>query len=603
MGIAIADAITKWGTAVREVNRIRLVAQSDTSPFLTLQQSSQDQTGISVLDAGGATQHLLNERALIESALRPQWDAYIENIAKSDEVASVSDNPQDWITDINTWFVNNAKTIASRQFTRGKITPGTPWHGNGRWVRCTTDQDGNPLEASFADVVSFIVSKDANSGAPQKGQEIISFTSNPYKGEIERGIGTTGTGRGAGLNDTTRAINSDDSLMNNASFSDRTGNPDDAHPSRITGWLFSSSGATAINNDTATWGTDLAGDGSDFQVDRLHYFQASKKESTPGCLLALKHTEIALGQYLVLQPGFTTGALPRVLGFTSPYDYSIAICPNYIPSSAVTGNVVGLFTMGQGSYKVAYPVTGVVPTVALNGAGAFTAGKHKFFYTQVAGGVEGPPSPLSAEITAAGGGSTIHFSTIATGDASVTARKLYGTKHDTDETVASNYFLIPDGGLFADNATTAGDLSVADGSFGAAYTGDLPDANGYVVVATPKSGDSDKYRYLKQFNKDKALIYFVWKWNAGTGLLIDRSIFKNILPIDGTERGDGGSSPVPASYAMYRSGSSPLVAGDVATMTDTEVLGAYLGEWLARRYGRSLPSTSGMPSYPEPASP
>jgi len=480
-------------------------------------------------------------------------------------------------------MVAQSKSVQTRAWVRGAFA-GTKIgeRGYGRLVRCNVDQDGQTLEASFAETRTWTLSDDANGQANQRGQEVWSFTGPTYAGEIERGLST----RGSGINDTMTAVNADDSLLANSSFSDRAG-VDDTHATSITGW----------GGDLAA----LAGTGADVVVDRVNYYQASKGESSPGCLQVLSHS-LNFWQYLAPQSG-QTAVVKTKLKADRPYDHSIAVSPS---GTLATGalNWVGTCKPFLGSYSTTYPLTGVKPVVVIAGGGSVTNGDHYLVYTMTTNGIEGPPSPVSSVVTAGGGNNTINVSFISVGPAGTSKRTVYMTAAAASSTNAASFKKVAD---INDNATTVLAITIADGSLGAVLPwGELPDANGYLVIpalppSTSATSSTQKNRWMKQWSTDQAQAGFTFTWTSGASFLADRAILTELKIADGTEKGSATSS-FPADWVLPRSGSTPWPLNTTMTVADSETAGAYIQEWIGRRYARSFPS-SGSPTVAEPTTP
>lgn len=197
--------------------------------------------------------------------------AELGDMARSAQVASRATSPQDQIDAIVRYMIGASQSVKTRAFTSGAFSSGSPYVGNGTIERVTKDENGLDLEARFADVYTLRVEQDAQAGGSiQKGRESWRIEGKPYVDEAEWGL----SGRGSGLSMPVNAVNADDSRLRNPNFSEiPTGG--DATPTAIPGW---------------TSATAIAGDGSDYVVDRTNYYQESKGDNGSPASLQIKAT-------------------------------------------------------------------------------------------------------------------------------------------------------------------------------------------------------------------------------------------------------------------------------------------------------------------------
>lgn len=203
-------------------------------------------------------------------------------VAKSSVINSSRTDTQGQIDDVYRYMALNSERITSRQFTRGAFSSGSPYVGNGSVKRVTQDQYGLNLEASFAEVMTCLVTRDANTGASYKGQEIWRVDGLAHVDELEWGV----SGRGSGNRNTFQAVNRDNSLLKNAGFKERSGT--DALPTELTGWKWN--GAAALN-----------GVGTDLQIDSTtaNIYQETKKDNGAPRVLRLEQTGVLSQAYSI----------------------------------------------------------------------------------------------------------------------------------------------------------------------------------------------------------------------------------------------------------------------------------------------------------------
>lgn len=159
------------------------------------------------------------------------------------------------------YFISSGYRIQSRLFTRGTWTAGGSNTGNGTIERLLVDPYGTPLEASFADVVSFFCNADRQSGT-LPGQEVFLVTGQPSVDPLQYLDAT----RGAGTNTAIVGISGDttQSIAPNPSFSQATG--------------------TSFASDFAltNWTTTLGGSATaaDTGLDTTNYYRPCALEGT-----------------------------------------------------------------------------------------------------------------------------------------------------------------------------------------------------------------------------------------------------------------------------------------------------------------------------------
>lgn len=137
---------------------------------------------------------------------------------------------------VNRYMIDNpdalspAPRLRSRQFVRGAFASGSPWVGNGTFYRLFVDQDGFPIENSFADVITLRCTKDRQGGAPV-GQEVFEVRGRARADALDNYL----AGKGSGGLGSLALTSADDtaSLLGNPSFAD---GGDSAAPTSIPSW-------------------------------------------------------------------------------------------------------------------------------------------------------------------------------------------------------------------------------------------------------------------------------------------------------------------------------------------------------------------------------
>jgi hypothetical protein len=322
---SFAEAWAKTIAVINVLQKTRLYANANAAPagnLLDLLRTYEATLKADTVDAGDIAAALTALRGGVNSILgNPALflNPCVRMIAHAPEVNSSAPTIAGMLLDIYYYMAANNLRVLSRQFTRGPFVPGGLYRGNGRILRVTTDAYGFPLEASMADGYACKVVFDQNAGRTP-GHETWQLSPRPFIDFVEWGA----AGRGSGEVKNVDAVNGDDSLLLNASFSDRTGS--DALPTAINSW----------NSSVA-----VVGDGSDYQVDRTGYYQAGANEGGNPASLRVYQSR-TLTQALALSG--------RAIDAGAPYYSGVAW-------NAQLGGFTGQVTFGLGSKTKTVAVT------------------------------------------------------------------------------------------------------------------------------------------------------------------------------------------------------------------------------------------------------
>jgi len=233
--------------------------------------------------------------------------------------------PGDIFTALYEHFIDNAKTVKSRQITYDTATAGGSNIGNGTITRLTEDENGFDLEACTVERKQFICRGDKNSGTNEHAElfEMIGEAAGPDN--LERG--SYGSGDAARTTITCRhaGTGAGGSLLTNSSFSTYSGG---ATP-RFASWT-EESGGNHISQDTSN-------------------FYKSHVGATVDASLAMAggHGDIVLSQPL---------ANMRVRRLDAFTPYFLRIMVNKTIGSATDGSVT--LTLGQTTKTVALSAIG-----------------------------------------------------------------------------------------------------------------------------------------------------------------------------------------------------------------------------------------------------
>lgn len=222
--------------------------------------------------------------------------------------------------------ISPAPRILSRQFVRGAWTNGSPFVGSGSIIRLLVDEDGLPIENTYADTITAKCVRDRQGGATV-GQEVFEF-----RGRTKRDrLNLYDSGFGSGLVQEIAAVSSDDSenLLVNPSFGSFSGTAGTVLG--VTGWLNGSTGAV------------LTTSGDSVTVDQTYYYRAARHEgSTPGAL--------KMGATKIIRQALS--ATSRTLSPDAPYYLSIAF-------NAEQYTAVGTLEIYLGNTLTSVTVTGL----------------------------------------------------------------------------------------------------------------------------------------------------------------------------------------------------------------------------------------------------
>jgi hypothetical protein len=545
-----AQACSRWGAEVNRLQKVRLLANANASPannLVDLDRTAQQTTTVDGADAAGleATRSTLrNAFNTVLASAATMLTFVVHQIASSAQILSGASTFLGLLSDIYLYMAKNGQRIASRLFLRGQFVAGSPMLGNGVWRRIWVDSYGFPLEASFAQVWTAKVTRDQNLGV-FANNEIWDLMPYPFIDNVEWGV----SGRGSGTTISCKTLNSDDTILNNASFSDRSGT--DALPTAISFWTSS---------------VAVIGDGSDYQIDRTNYYYAGQKEGGSPASLRVYLTR-------TLSQALSVANIPILLN--SPY-YT-AIMANGVP-----GTWIGTVQFSWGSQSCVATVYGVAPTFVVGGAGSVTAGTHTYVATAVVNGVESGYSPASGIATAAPSQITV---TVPFGPTGTTARNVY-------RTVAGNtgpYKLV---GTIGDNVTATLVDNIADGSLGAAVA---TAAQSSWVRVEPSNFSTTSAAWPRNFQQQGGNTIAVTCTKAasspgGSWVNIDATQFFPLYPVDGIFE-----APIAGSLAFVNEDTGTITDVEQGAAPATGTAAGILQDWQHRASFGSLPSAPYSP--------
>jgi len=515
-----AQATAKWSAEINRLQKARLFANANATPqgnLVDLDRTAQQAGVVDASDSAG----LENARTTLRQSLAAILGSaasvllyVMHQLGTCSVIASGAQTFVDLLGDIYLYFAANNQRLTSRLFNRGQFVAGSPCLGNGVWRRCWVDSYGFPLEASFADVYKLKCVQDSNLGV-LVNNEVWRLRPLPFIDNLEWGV----SGRGRGQDIFCKTMSSDDTVLNNASFSDRTGS--DAVPTAISFW---------------TSNIAVVGDGSDYQIDRTNFYYLGQKESGSAGSLRIYLTR-------TISQALSVANIP--LSLNTPYYPALMVNPT-------PGSYVGVVQFSWGSQSVSATVNGAALTAALSAtAGAVTTGTHSYVVTFVVNGIESGYGPKSNVVTA-DGSHKVDLTNIPLGPAGTTARKIY-------RTVAGDTGSYKLAITIADNVTTtqtgaSGD-NVVDGSLGA-VVGTLN--HGTWFRLEPATLGSNVWpRNFQQQGGNSVSVTATKTSGAGTWVNIDAVQFFAFYAHAGT-------------FAVPIAGSLAWVNEDVGTITDTE---------------------------------
>lgn len=282
------DVWTDIGLVVALFDGLRLEYTND---YLAREQALIDALNLDAGNAGAAGMAIAGVRSSLASnlaACRSLLDPFVLELGRI--IKAAERDPLTVLGRVSSYMLENPDAlpgpprIASRGFTRGGWTPSAGNRGNGTVERLTVDAQGQPIEATFADVISLRVIADRQTGA-DVGREQFEVRGQPRPDNLTFYQPGFGSGQAASIT----AASADDSqgLLLNPSFSDAFG-----------------SGATlTISNWTQTLGAP-----GDLSLDTTDLYRAALLEVTPASLRI--GATAALQQKLSMRRTFISFAVP-----------------------------------------------------------------------------------------------------------------------------------------------------------------------------------------------------------------------------------------------------------------------------------------------------
>lgn len=255
-----AEVTTQLQNAAHVVEETREFGQTDATNLLglldTLEQSLEGEHVADLAAAASAYRRGFSDlltpsrvRSFLDPVFR-QWGRVAQAPETEGDVKELIKRIYDRMQD------TTAARISSRQFTRGAIVAAGGNVGNGTILRLNVNEDNYALEASFAEVKTFQILRDANSGAEEHEEVFQVRGQAPTKDSLEI------IGSESGILTELRCQSSRDSLLRNASFQSFSGTA--AAPTAITNWTVSTIG--------------------NVQVDQVNFYRDFPGATTPASL-------------------------------------------------------------------------------------------------------------------------------------------------------------------------------------------------------------------------------------------------------------------------------------------------------------------------------
>ncbi len=255
--VALLENLASANTIVNDLNTYEQSLESD---YIVSQITAASQVRASVSSALGAA----------SSVLEPILRAYVLHVA--DEPATGSTN--DIIDRVYRYFVDNSKTIKERAITYGAASAAGGNTGNGTVRRLTKDADAMAIEAEHAEAKSFECLQDANTGA--RLHEEVFEVEGAAAGRDELSIS------GSGSTTQLRVQSSNDSMLNNATFSQYA----------IAGSVAAGAPYTLVSGDVVTDWTIATTTSAALTVDAADIYRSVEGDTTPTALRFLGNNTI-----------------------------------------------------------------------------------------------------------------------------------------------------------------------------------------------------------------------------------------------------------------------------------------------------------------------
>lgn len=324
---AWTDVFAQWKEHIKLCEDIR----SAMATYVTQEQVAIEAINLDIYNTAALAQDTGNQRAGFDAVLRnfeaPKFRPFLFELKRI--IGFVESDDAGLLFRLRRYMVDNpdslspAPRVQSRQFVRGAWTASGSNVGTGTVHRLLVDEDGFPIEDTFADVITLKCLRDSTSGS-NSGQELFEVYGQPYRDRLTEYT----SGYGSGLNAALQAVSADDSqsILVNPSFSDISG---------------TAAAITALNGWTTTAGADLTTATHTIALDTTNYYRAAALETTPAAL--------QFGATLTIQqiPEDNRAALPA----DAPLFLQVAW-------NASVGTAVGTLTISCGSKSKSVVVSG-----------------------------------------------------------------------------------------------------------------------------------------------------------------------------------------------------------------------------------------------------
>lgn len=294
MAATFAEATTILENALTGALLVQTVAADITDNVLALEDTAIQALEGPIDVVNDYTGALAAVRESISTAYEAHSDMAAAALENYRSLTTSSRTGDGYFEDLFQYWVDNSKTVNSRNFTRGSYSADGSNVGSGTFVRCTTDRWGYPIENTHADVITCtVVAAQGGSidprqpSATDRFQEIYRVEGRTQGDRLESFLSTAGSGLVEYLKNTT----ADDSLLNNPSFSNYTG------------------AAAATPTDLTDW--TVANDIANVEIDTTNYFREADIESGTPASVKLTATE-SLSQKLSVR-GTKLGTRPHHL--------------------------------------------------------------------------------------------------------------------------------------------------------------------------------------------------------------------------------------------------------------------------------------------------
>lgn len=254
-----------WDDEIKQAIKLLEDRRSDISgSYLTQEAVVLGTNRLDAYNTAGKAAGVSRFRARLDNVLRGGADLIDPSMVELGRImGSDLRDPGLLLRELTDYMVDNSYRITSRQFSRGSWTAGGSNVGTGTINRLCVDENGLPLEASFADTITVECTEDRQT-ATDPGRELLTFTGLPNPDYVT----WYQSGYGSGLRSTIRSFSADDTtaLLLNPSFSDYSGTV---------------TTLTELTNWEVTSGTI----GTDFEIVTADYYRGAVLEgSTPSCL-------------------------------------------------------------------------------------------------------------------------------------------------------------------------------------------------------------------------------------------------------------------------------------------------------------------------------